>query len=219
GGEGLAADGEARERSRTPAVLDLFARAVEERAGRTDGRTHRAQPGRRPIVAEVALHHEGAVRMQLGHTERTGEDTVAAPDAAVGLCAQDDALRVDLDRVRRTDARACWLAAVHADRRGGLHGCRALEVVEVDHAEPAVARALTARRLASPTADAAVGVDEELADPRRRHWTHRGPSRSMRTAATLNSGMPAIGSYARSVRRLADWSPGQWYGMKTVSGR
>ena len=42
---------------------------------------------------------------------------------------------------------------------------------------------------------------------------------STRAAQTLNSGMRLVGSSAPMVRRLADCSPGQWNGMKTVSGR
>ena len=40
-----------------------------------------------------------------------------------------------------------------------------------------------------------------------------------RTAHTLNSGILEIGSRTRLVTRFADRSPGQWYGMKIVSGR
>src|SRR5918995_664932 len=46
-----------------------------------------------------------------------------------------------------------------------------------------------------------------------------GPTRSMRTAETLYSGIFDSGSSARFVSWLAAWRPAQWYGMKIVSGR
>ena len=41
----------------------------------------------------------------------------------------------------------------------------------------------------------------------------------MRQADTLNSGILLRGSSVRCVKRFALRRPGQWYGMKTVSGR
>ena len=35
----------------------------------------------------------------------------------------------------------------------------------------------------------------------------------------MNSGMPDTGSSTGLVNWFAAWSPAQWYGMKTVSGR
>ena len=99
---------------------------------------------------------------------------------------EDDAVFLFLDGVGGADAGARGIGAVHAHGGRRLHGGRALEVVEVDHRVAAMAGALAARLLARPAADAPVRVDEELAD--------HAESLSMRTAAALNSGIPAIGS-------------------------
>src|SRR5207249_1946587 len=140
----------------------------------------------------VALHHEVARGVELRHAEGAGEHAVAAPDAPLGHRREDDAVGVDLDGVGRADARARRVLAVHAHRGRGLHRRRALEEVEVDHGVATVAGALAARLLAGPAADAAIGIDEELAG-QSISFAHAG-SLSIRTAATLNSGMPAIGS-------------------------
>src|SRR5262249_11754249 len=176
---------EAVERLRLAQVLDLGACAVEDRARRADGGAHRALPGRRPVVAEVALRHELAVRVDLRHAERAREGAVPAADAALRHRGEDDPLRVDLDRVRRADARARRVGAVHADGRRGLDGLGAGQEVQVDHRVAAVPGTLAARLLAGAAADAAIRVDVERLD----HAT-----RSMRTAATLNSGILATGS-------------------------
>ena len=181
----LGTEREAVERLRAPDVFNLAARAVEDRAGRADGRAHRPEPDGGPVVAEVALHHEIPVRIELRHAERTGEHAVAAADAALGHRRENDALGVDLDRVRRAHAGARRVVAVHADGRGRLHGLGAIEKIEMDHRDAAVAGAFAARLLASAAPDAPVRIDVELLD----HAT-----RSTRTAATLNSGIFAMGS-------------------------
>src|SRR5205823_4331960 len=197
----LVAELEDVERPRRAQVLDLFAGAEEQRARRADGGAHGLQVHGGPVVAEVALHHEVVLGVELGHAEGAGEHAVAAPDATLRHRREDDAVGVDLDGVGRADASARRVLAVHAHGGRGLYRGRALEEVEVDHGVAAVAGALAARLLAGPAADAAVRVDEELAGQSisfaHAHamsfaHAHAG-SLSIRTAATWNSGMPAIG--------------------------
>src|SRR5262249_22606034 len=138
---------------------------------------------------EIALHHEIEVAPERRHAERTRERAVPAADAALGHRGEHDALRVDLDGVGGADARARRVSAVPADRRRRLPGVGARQGVEVDDRVPAVAGTLAARLLARAASDATVRVNEEFLDHPR-----SAAMRSMRTAATLNSGIFAIGS-------------------------
>src|SRR5262249_49851101 len=103
------------------------------------------------------------------------------------------------------------ILAVHADRRRRLRARAPVDEVEMDHRPTAVRAALRAGLDARLAADAPALVDDEDV---RAHAT-----RSTRTALTLYSGIFDSGSSARWVSWLAACAPGQWYGMKTVSGR
>src|SRR5262245_16605081 len=70
-----------RHRQRTQ-LLDLLARAEEQRLTWTDRRAQRPQADTRAIVAHVALHHDLAVVVQLRDAEGARHDAVAARDAA-----------------------------------------------------------------------------------------------------------------------------------------
>src|SRR5690606_36276841 len=135
--------------------------------------------------------------------------------------------------------------AVHADHRGGAGVGPAVDELEVDERLAPVGAALLARLHAGLTADAAALVDHEhLVEHQRAHEVISVPATlgvpaalsvravtrlsristcpsalATRTADTLYSGIFDIGSSARLVSWLAARSPGQWYGMNTVSGR
>src|SRR5262249_23428440 len=116
----------------------------------------------RPVVAHVALHHDFPVFVQLGHAEGTGDDAVAAGDAAWLARRLHDAVAGALDRVGRTDLRAGRLFAVHAYDRNGLNAFPAVDVLQVDHRIAAMRVALRAGLHTCLTADAAARVDEEV---------------------------------------------------------
>src|SRR5262249_10209376 len=124
-----------------------------------------------------------------------------------------------LDRVRRADAGADRVLAVHADLRRRLHRLAPPDRLQVDHGAAAVRVALLAGLHARLAADAAGIVDEE---PRLAHTTPpaSGARRAIessggetfvtRTAQILYSGIWETGSMARVVQLLAARSSGQW---------
>src|SRR5678816_2544280 len=143
-------------RRKRPQLFDLLARAEEERLARAHGGAHRLLADARPVVTHVALHHDLAVFVHLGHAERARHDAVAARDAARLACRLHHAVGGALDGVRRTDLGARRLLAVHADDGDRLHAFRAVDVFEVDHRLAAMRVALRARLHAGLAPDAPV---------------------------------------------------------------
>src|SRR5690606_30335839 len=184
--------------------------------------------------AEIALHHEIELAHHLRHAERAGQHAVGAPDAAGLQRRLHDAELVLLDRVGRAHLGAGRVGAVHADHGHGLGALDPVDVVEVDHRVPTVGAALLAGLDAGPAADAAALVHHEdplrpgsreprgrgghvydgppVSDVSRRSRGSRapGPTRSMRTAQTLYSGMRDSGSRTGLVSWLAACVPAQW---------
>ena len=78
-----------------------------------------------------------------------------------------------LDGVGRTHLRAGRLLAVHADDGHGLDASRALHVLEMNHRLASMRVAFGARLHARLTADAAVGIDEEVEVVRFGHGASR----------------------------------------------
>src|SRR5688572_9611158 len=221
--------------ARLPVFLE---RAVPECFARAHRRAHRLEPLGRAVGAHVALHHLVDLGHVLGDAERAGQHTVRAANAARLERRLNDAVLGLLDRVGGADLGTGRVFAVHAHHRRGLSRGRPVEVVEVDEGPPPVGAALHTRLHTGFTADASALVDDEHgrvvdavagldrhgAPPCRSRSrasvaSTRPPARSRRTAATLNSGIFEIGSTTRCVSWLAARSPGQWYGMNTVSGR
>src|SRR5262249_8766760 len=116
--------------------------------------------------------------------------------------------------------------AVHAHHGHGLGRAGPVHVVELDHRVALVGVALGAGLDAGVATDAAARIDEELGrlrDGHRQRASGDGGAGALAfaslTAQTLYSGIFEIGSWAAIVRVFALFAPGQWYGMKTVSGR
>src|SRR4029078_6221306 len=145
-----------------------LARAEEQRLTGTHGRAHRFLADARPVVAHVALHHDLAVLVELGHAEGTRHDAIPARDTARLARGLHHTIRRPLDRVCRTDLRAPPLLAVHspdgtvllavnAHDGNGLHALGPIDVLEMNHRFTSVRVALRARLQACLTADASVG--------------------------------------------------------------
>jgi hypothetical protein len=145
-----------------PQARRFFARAVEQRLARADGRAHRLLADARPVVAHVALHHDLAVGVDLGHAERTRHRAIAARDATRLPRRLHHPVAGAFDRVSRTYLRARRLLAVHADDRHGLHTFGTVDVLEVNHRLTAVRVALAACLHTGLAADAAARIDEEV---------------------------------------------------------
>src|SRR5262249_35116609 len=128
----------------------------------TYGRAHRLLADARAVVAHVALHHDLAILVQLGHAERARGDAVAAGNAARLPRRLNDAVAGPLDRVGGTGFRAGRLLAVHAHHRHRLHAVGAIDVLEMDHRIAAVRVALGARLHTRLAPDAAAGINEEV---------------------------------------------------------
>src|SRR5262249_52511432 len=122
------------------------------------------------------------------------------------------------DGVRRADARADRILAVHAYLGRGLDAVSPLDRFQVDHRSAPVRIALRAGLKACLAPDAARVVDDH------RGLVHRSPPASganpcvassssvtlrSRTAQTLYSGIRETGSSARIVQLLAARSSGQ----------
>ena len=203
---------------------DGLGRHVGQRLAGADRGAHGPLADRGAVVAHVALHHLLVVPAPASGMPNGQASTQFEQAMQRGFERRlHDAVLALLDGVGGADLRAGGVVAVHADVGRGGDGLRAVDEVEVDHRDAAMGVALLAGLEAGLAADAARRVDVEFAcrtSARLGCSPSGGPAAfSIRQADTLNSGILLRGSSVRCVRRLALRSPGQWYGMKTVSGR
>src|SRR5215472_12967804 len=144
------------------AASDFFRRDVRQCLAGAHRGAHGPLADGSTVIAHIAFHHLLLEFHHLGNTERAGNHTVAACDAARLQGRVDNSVVAFLDGISRTHLSAGWFIAVPANV-----GCRgdalsSLDEIEVDHRFSPMRLALLASLETGAASDATRRVDVEL---------------------------------------------------------
>ena len=209
------------------------------------GRPSRTSAAAPPTCGRSTCRTSSSARARcaLWDAERARQHAVRAGDAARLQRAADDAVLALLDGVRRADQRAGRLVAVHADHRHGGDACSAGRCSRrgsstaprwVSHSAQAATQARQPMQRDGSTIELVAEHSDPLSATRHSRHSAVQPVSSSRigfeigrrvrssrcgrpTPCTRGSCCAGRACGASAGSRSA--GPGQWYGMKTVSGR